>query len=408
MVLGGGRLTHRGAGMRRALVIGGSVGGLFAALALRRAGWAVQISERVAVPLAGRGAGIVTHPALRRVLDQLGLDTHRDFGVPVAGRRTLARDGSVAGVLDCPQVMTSWDRLFRLLRGAWPDAQYALGESLTGVRITPTGIVAQFGNGTVREAELLVGADGIRSGVRDACFGPVTTNYAGYVAWRGLVAESDVPADLFSCFGFCLPDGEQMLGYPVAGADNDLRPGHRRYNFVWYRPADDAALARLLTDQDGTVHAGSIPPPLIRAEIVAAMRTDADRVLAPAFATVVRATAQPFLQPIYDLECPRMVTDRVALVGDSAFVARPHLGAGVTKAAEDAWALAAALADAAVSDGLVRYAVTREAVGRNLVARARQLGAFLQPQHATADEQATAARHRTTEAVMAETALLDR
>ena len=65
---------------------------------------------------------------------------------------------------------------------------------------------------------------------------------------------------------FCLPPGEQFLGYPVAGPDNDLRPGHRRYNVVWYRPADEATkLPWLLTDESGVTHAISIPPPLIRA-----------------------------------------------------------------------------------------------------------------------------------------------
>ncbi len=365
----------------------------------------MHVSERVAVPLSGRGAGIVTHPALRRILESLGLDTATAFGVPVARRVMLGVDGAVLASRDCPQVMTSWDRLFRLLRGAWPDAQYALGEALTGVTEGPGGVVAQFENGTVREAALLVGADGIRSAVRAACFGAVAPAYAGYVAWRGMVAEGDVPPALFGQFGFCLPPGEQMLGYPVAGADDDLRPGRRRYNFVWYRPADGAALSRLLTDAGGRVHEGAIPPPLIRPDVVAAMRADAERVLAPAFAAVVRATPQPFLQPVYDLASTRMVTGRVALMGDSAFVARPHLGAGVTKAAEDAWALAAALTEGGLADGLAAYEATRMPAGRDLVARGRALGAYLQ-QHQGPAERTWAARHRTVDAVLAETAVL--
>ncbi len=390
----------------RALVIGGSIGGLVTALLLRRAGWEVQVCERVAAPLSGRGAGIVTHPALLRILEGLGLDTRTDFGVPVARRITLAADGSVVGALDRAQIMTSWDRLFQLLRGAWPDERYTLGATLTGIVHRPGGITAQFDNGTVREAELLVGADGIRSAVRGACCGEVAPRYAGYAAWRGLVAEADTPTALFPHFGFCLPEGEQMLGYPVAGADNDLRPGRRRYNFVWYRPADDAALAGLLTDESGRLHESAIPPPLIRPIVVAAMRAAAERVLAPDFAAVVRATAQPFLQPVYDLESARLVQGRVALVGDSAFVARPHLGAGVTKAAEDAAALVAALEGAPVEDGLRAYEAARLPAGRGLVARARALGAYLQAQQASPAERAAAARHRTAEAVMAETAVL--
>ena len=82
---------------------------------------------------------------------------------------------------------------------------------------------------------------------------------------------------------FGLPPGEQFLGYPVAGPDNDLRPGHRRYNVVWYRPADEATkLQWLLTDERGVTHAISIPPPLIRREAIAEMRADAERLVGAA------------------------------------------------------------------------------------------------------------------------------
>ena len=141
---------------------------------------------------------------------------------------------------------------------------------------------------------------------------------------------------------FCLPPGEQCLGYPVAGPDNELRAGQRRYNVVWYRPADEATeLPRLLTDKNGVTHSISIPPPLIRAEPIAAMRAAAERLLAPQFREIVRLIDEPILQPIYDLESPRLAFGRVAIIGDAAFVARPHVAAGVSKAADDAAALAA-------------------------------------------------------------------
>ncbi len=87
----------------------------------------------------------------------------------------------------------------------------------------------------------------------------------------------------------------------------------------------------------------SIPPPLIARAVIAEMREAAARVLAPQFNEMVGLCEQPFLQPIYDLEVPRMAFGRVALAGDAAFVARPHIGAGVAKAADDALALADAL-----------------------------------------------------------------
>ena len=398
---------------RRAIIIGGSIGGLFAALMLRRQGWDAQVFERVPTPLDGRGAGIVTHPQLWRILEQLGLNPHEDFGIAVSERLTLARDGSIAGTHGCPQVMTSWDRVFRMLRVALPDECYVQGAELSGIDLNPDGVRACFTDGRQAQGALLVGADGVRSSVRQVLLGDAAPSYAGYVAWRGLLAEAAMPpkaqAALFGRFGFCLPPGEQMLGYPVAGEGNDLRPGRRRYNFVWYRPADGAAaLPDLLTDTDGHTHTLSIPPPSIRPEVTAAMRAAAARTLAPAFAQVVLATPQPFLQPIYDFESPRIAFGRAALLGDAAFVVRPHVGAGVTKAAEDAACLAAALAqEGTVDAALRRYEAERRPAGQRLVRRGRHLGAYLQAQRSSDEEREAAARHHTPEAVMTETALLD-
>jgi 2-polyprenyl-6-methoxyphenol hydroxylase-like FAD-dependent oxidoreductase len=208
---------------------------------------------------------------------------------------------------------------------------------------------------------------------------------------------------------FGLPPGEQFLGYPVAGPDDDLRPGHRRYNWVWYRPAEEATkLAELLTDAAGTVHEGSIPPPLIRPAVIAAMRADARRLLAPQFQEVIALARQPFLQTIYDFETPRMAFGRVAVVGDAAFVARPHVAAGVAKAAEDTMALADALAaHDDIAAALQAFESRRIAVGRRIVARGRALGAYIQPERRTPEERANAKRHSGPERVMREIAVLD-
>ncbi len=207
-----------------------------------------------------------------------------------------------------------------------------------------------------------------------------------------------------------------MLGYPVAGASDSIEPGHRRYNFVWYRPADVRdALPGLLTDSTGRRYESNIPPQAIRSEVVAAMRRDAEAVLAPQFTEIVRRTTQPFLQPIYDLMSPRLAFGRVALIGGAAFVARPHVGMGVTKAAEDAVALADALtaaqdhrmADAQIDvrSALLEYDVARRPPGAAVVERARHLGAYMQAQVRSAEERAMATRYRTPRAVMCQTAL---
>ena len=215
--------------------------------------------------------------------------------------------------------MTAWDRVFHLLKAAFPEADYHRGKELR--RVEQGGrVVAHFADGSAEEGDVLVGADGIRSTVRQQFLPDVVPLYAGYTAWRGLVNETAFPpalhAELFEHFSFCLPDNEQMLGYPVAGPNNDLRPGHRRYNFVWYRPASEAReLPRLLTDDSGRTHVLSIPPPLIARDVIADMREAAARVLAPQFNEMVALCEQPFLQPIYDLEVPHMAFGRVALAG---------------------------------------------------------------------------------------------
>lgn len=401
-----------GGNNKRALVIGGSMSGLFAVLSLRKAGWDAEIFERSEVELTGRGAGIVTHVELTDALAVVGLDPAADLGVELAGRKTLDRAGRVIGELHCPQTVTSWDRLFGLLRKTLPQEKYHLGKELLRVDEEASRVIAHFSDGA-READLLVGADGFRSTVRSQFFPQARMHYAGYVGWRGLVAEGALSEqtrrDIFDSMAFCLPPGEQMLGYPVAGPDDDLRVGRRRYNFVWYRAAEEThELTRLLTDRRGTTHALSVPPPLIREEVIAELRAAAEELLSPQFQEVVRLAPEPFLQPIYDVETPRMASRRVALIGDAAFQARPHVGAGVTKAAQDALALVAALQSTRdLAAALERFESARLGANRRIVERARELGAYLDSRPMSEKRRRDAERHRTPQAVMKEIALLD-
>jgi 2-polyprenyl-6-methoxyphenol hydroxylase-like FAD-dependent oxidoreductase len=397
-------------GKRRALVIGGSMSGLLAGIMLGRHGWDVDIFERVEKELAGRGAGIVAQAELIARLNGLGLDT-RDLGVAMTKRRILDRDGRTVLTLECPQVLTAWERVYRVLRDAVAPERYHRGMGLRTFAQSAEAVVAHFSDGSTAVADVLIGADGLRSTVRQQCAPDVVPLYAGYVAWRALLAESAIPAaihrELFMDMTFCLPPGEQCLGYPVAGPDNDLRAGQRRYNVVWYRPADEAIeLPGLLTDRTGVSHSISIPPPLIRAAPIAAMRAAAERLLAPQFRAVVRLIDEPILQPIYDLESPQLAFGRVAIIGDAAFVARPHVAAGVSKAADDAAALAAALDDGDVAGALRRFEAQRLPENRKIIERARHLGAYLQATQ-TAEERARSARHSIPQAVLAETAVLD-
>ncbi len=138
------------------------------------------------------------------------------------------------------------------------------------------------------------------------------------------------------------------------------------------------------------------------------MREAAETVLAAQFRDLIRLVDRPILQAIYDLESPRMAFGRVALIGDAAFVARPHVGAGVVKAAQDALALMRALESTDdIAAALKAMEAAQVPFGRRIVARARALGASLQPRQATAEERANAARFRAAEATLRETATLE-
>jgi 2-polyprenyl-6-methoxyphenol hydroxylase-like FAD-dependent oxidoreductase len=399
---------------RTAIVVGGSIGGLLAGLLLSRDGWAVDIFERVDVELTGRGAGIVTHPDLFKVLRAADVTIGQDFGVAVKSRRVFDRAGACIAELDYPQVLTSWDQLFHELRSRFPDEHYHKGRTLSVIDNRDDAVVAGFTDGSRARADLLVGADGFRSATRGQFFPGTAPSYAGYVAWRGLVEEGQMSGatkrDIFEHFAFSLPVGEQMLGYPVAGAHNDLREGRRRYNWVWYRPASEAVdLRDLLKDATGAAHHLSIPPPLIRPEVIAAMQHAATRTLAPQFQELVRLTERPFFQPIYDLEIPCMAVGRVAIIGDAAFVVRPHVGAGVTKAAQDALALAKSLHEGGgdVRASLRLFDQDRMRDGTLIIQRARHLGAYMQAQVNMPEQRLSEEQDRTAATVMSETASLE-
>ena len=387
--------------------------GLFAALYLRRSGWRVDVFERSAVPLTGRGAGIMTHPEMREALAELGIETGQDFGVPVPGGIVLDGEGNEIGRAGAAADRDLMEPAVRDAgRGARGEA-YHLGRDLCACRRMRRGVTAHFADGTMAAGDLLVGADGFRSAVRGQLLPDVLPQYAGYVAWRGLVDERDAVAamgqDLFEHLSFRLPPGEQFLGYPVAGPGNDLRPGHRSWNIVWYRPADaERDVPRLLTSDTGKRHELSIPPPLIARGVIAEMRDAVERLLPPQFRAAMRHAEQPFLQPIYDLESTAMAIGRVALVGDAAFVVRPHVGAGVVKAAQDAAALAAALERRRMSrKACAPTRRQRIGVGRRYVAQARRLGSYLRVSLRSEAERARAAWHAEPAQVMAETAVLD-
>jgi 2-polyprenyl-6-methoxyphenol hydroxylase-like FAD-dependent oxidoreductase len=370
--------------MGRTLIVGGSLGGLFAGLLLRQAGWDVTVFERSTGDLASRGVGIGTHVELFEIMRRLGITVDESIGVATTSRICLGPDGAVIARLPFEKILSSWALFYRALRRHLPDACYRPGMELADIVQHTGGVTAVFANGTRVEGDLLVGADGLHSAVRASAFAAPEPSYAGYVAWRGVIEEHAVPqvarADLLESYGFFLTPREMVLSYLQPGADDDHRPGRRRLNWLWYHPVNPTELPGLCTDAAGRHHGVAIPPPLIRPEVIAAFRAQARSILPPQFIALTEATPVPFFQPIFDLDSLRIVAGRVALLGDAAFVARPHVGAGVTKAALNAAWLADALSATPdnIDAGLAAYEARARSFGSALVARARFLGAYLE------------------------------
>lgn len=399
-------------GRPRVLIVGGSLIGLLAANLLFRCGWDVTVLERTAGGLEGRGAGITILPGLIEAFRAAGVDeTEAALGIELPARIALDRTGRIIAERRFAQVMTSWSRLYQALERLLPDHFYRRGITVRQVESESHSVSATLSNGDLIRGDLLIAADGLRSTVRAQLLPRLQPHYCGYVAWRCLCDERELPADmvgeLFDRYAVCIAPGEQAIGYPVPGPQHEIAVGHRQYNVVWYHSVDEhIELPRFLTDDQGRYFKDGIAPAALSTHVRDQMIEIATRGLAPQFAGALSRARVHFFQPIIDIEPPRLAFGRIALVGDAAFVVRPHVAMGVPKGAGDVMALHAALMRSGgdVEDALREFEARRLAVGRKIAARGRRLGAYMQAQRGSASERERAERERVPEQVMMDTA----
>jgi 2,6-dihydroxypyridine 3-monooxygenase len=366
---------------QRAVVIGGSIGGLTIALLLRDLGFAVDIYERAARPLAERGGGIIVQPETLRWFRERS--SHRPHTLATSGRfvRYLGPANEVLYQQVNDWAFTSWSAIYGALLSDFGTGSYHLGHTLSGLRLDAQTVQVQFEGGKAAEADLVVCADGISSTARRLLLPQVERRYAHYVGWRGAVPENTISTTAFDLLNdaltYSVGDRTHMIIYPIPGPNLELRPGRRSLNYVWYRNVSEGAdLDDLLTGRSGARSDVSVPPGQVQERYVDELKHAAPQVLAPAAAEIVVATRHPYIQPIFDIKIPRMTFGRIALIGDAAFVARPHPAAGTAKAAEDAWTLASALEvnSPDIPGALLKWEVPQLELGSRLVDRAAQMG----------------------------------
>jgi 2-polyprenyl-6-methoxyphenol hydroxylase-like FAD-dependent oxidoreductase len=353
-------------------VAGGSIGGLCAGLALRGVGFDVQVYERSSGPMETRGAGIVVQGELTDLLR-----THGAGALPTTRcrvRRYLSPEGGEGEVQRAPQDFSSWEAIYRTLATAFPSDRYHRGATLTDFGNGGGVVQAHIDGHGVVEADLLVAADGAQSPTRRRFLPDLGSTYAGYVAWRGTVDEANAPPDLVRFFDDAFTfsaarSAGHILAYFIPGDGADTTPGKRRLNWVWYVGVREANLARILIDRDGRQHHTSLPLGGTPDSAIRDLRDLARREVHPILAALVAATPQPFLQTIVDMVPTRTVFARVCLLGDAAFVVRPHTAGATAKAARDAMTLARALKRVGrnVDAGLSSFEEMQVAFGRGLV-----------------------------------------
>jgi 2,6-dihydroxypyridine 3-monooxygenase len=361
-------------------VVGGSLGGLTAALLLRDIGCDVTVFERSRATLQARGAGIAVLPeTLRYPVERLGVPVGQ-ITSSTEWIRFLDRDGSVGHTQQYRYRFSSWNTIYGALLDAFGAERYRLSSDMASFADVEDGVSVRFADGDEVRADLLVCADGIGSLARSTLLPDVVPRYAGYVAWRGTVPERELDAGTFDALHDALtyqvlPDSH-ILAYPIPGPDGAIEVGERLINMVWYRNVAEPDLAEFLTDRDGQRRSVSLPPGSVRDELVDELRSSADALLAPPIAEVAARIREPFVQAVFDIEVPRMVFGRVCLLGDAAFAVRPHAAAGTAKAAEDGWVLAAELEAAGgdVIKALTAWEESQLALGSRLLERNREIG----------------------------------
>ncbi len=399
--------THRG----RVIVIGGSIAGLLAGNLFHRLGWDVEVFERTVGDLEGRGAGITILPGLVSGFQAAGVnEPEQSFGIVLPTRAALDKSGRIVAERPFPQTMTSWNRLYDMLKNVFPAERYRMGMTLERVEQNENKVTACFASGERVEAHLLIGADGLRSTVRSQFLPEVKPYYPGYIAWRCLTDEADLSpsthATMFDRYIVCVVPGQQGIGYVVPGPDYSTEPGRRQLNVVWYHPVAENDLARMMTDDSGRYFPNGIPPALLSSRIKQEMVAKAPQLLAPQFAEAVQRARLHFFQPIVDVVMPRLVFGRVVLIGDAAFVARPHVAMGIPKCAGDALALVEAIKQGGRDwlPALKHFEATRLRTGRAIVERGKYLGTYMEAQLKSENERRQAEQARVPERVMIEMA----
>lgn len=326
------------------IIIGGSIGGLSSGIALQCKGYDVEIYERSSTRMQDRGAGLVIQPDMMNYLQEHRISAKEVFGIPAYERQVLDSKGQSTHTFKNDTSFTSWNYIWQQLKDYFPDNKYFFGHELKNIAQRDETVTVTFANGVIKTADLVIGADGYGSVTRRYFLPQSEPDYAGYIAYRGLIPESNMTAEevaffenKFSIYPY---QHSHLLCYLVPGTKGELNKGQRLYNWVWYVNKSVPQLNEILTDKDGKKRTYAVPPGFLSNKSIDDLHQLADKELPKILRDRVYQTENPFVQVIVDLAVNKMYSGRVAILGDAAFVLRPHTASGTAKAYRDAIALA--------------------------------------------------------------------
>lgn len=361
-------------------IVGGSVGSLVTGISMLKKGFDVNIFERSPSEMQGRGAGLVIQPGLKDFIIDNGLSTENLFGISAHERQILNLHGDVISRYNNEGSFSSWSHLWNQLRDFFPDERYHYGSRMESFEQDGKQVFATFNNGRIEQSDILVGADGYSSQTRSQFLPEIKPIYAGYIAYRGLIDEKELTnseIDFFDRRFTLFPyEHSHLLSYLVPGHNGEINKGQRQLNWVWFVNKSNPELQMVLTDKNGIKRDFSMPSGYISDQSKDELHIRARRELPTILADRVLQTTDPFVQAIIDMEVPRMYDRRVALIGDAAFLLRPHTAAGTIKAYEDGVSLSDALyGKISIEQALVHWNQVQMEYAKKLVHYGKMLAA---------------------------------
>jgi 2-polyprenyl-6-methoxyphenol hydroxylase-like FAD-dependent oxidoreductase len=306
---------------------------------LKKSGHSVRILERYRKDeLQDQGAGLRIGPDVQAFLSTYVPHSSEIYSLTCKGIIELDASGGILRRSPAKVQYTSWGLIHRCLRERFEDligkdgnSSYEYDCAVEKVEEQGDKILVTYitkGQQLTVEADLVIGADGASSRVRQCLLPHIQRTYAGYVLWRGLVGENDLSEagrDMFvENASFHLGNDFMILCYPIPDETLSLDAGNRFANWGWYQSMTESELDDLMNGIDGKKHKFTLPMGKVKPELVENQYTHAKETLPPQFVDLITKTALPFIQVVTDVLSPQNMFfgGKVVLIGDAAAGAR--------------------------------------------------------------------------------------